>query len=58
MRSASVGQSARLAKAVSVATGAIQPEISRLPQNYDTWRDWGEDVGRVNKRYLKERSNG
>jgi carbon-monoxide dehydrogenase iron sulfur subunit len=50
--------SARLAKSVSVATGAIRPEMPRLPQNYEAWRDWGEDVGRVNERYLKERSNG
>lgn len=40
---------ARLAKAVSAATGAIRPEMPRLPANYEAWREWGEDVGRVNE---------
>lgn len=40
---------ARLAKAVSTATGAIRPEMPRLPANYEAWRAWGEDVGRLNE---------
>jgi len=42
--------SARLAKVVSVATGAIRPEMPSLPANVEAWRDWGEQIGQVNER--------
>jgi carbon-monoxide dehydrogenase iron sulfur subunit len=42
--------SARLAKVVSVATGAIRPEMPGLPANVEAWRDWGEQIGQVNER--------
>ncbi len=42
--------SARLAKSVSVAAGAIQPEMLKLPANYQAWQAWGESVGQVNDR--------
>jgi carbon-monoxide dehydrogenase iron sulfur subunit len=41
---------ARLAKAVSIAAGAIHPEMPRLPDNYEAWRKWGEDVGKASER--------
>jgi carbon-monoxide dehydrogenase iron sulfur subunit len=34
--------SSRLAKAVSVAVGEIQPEMSRLPANVEAWRGLGQ----------------
>ncbi len=49
---------ARLAKAVSAAAGAIRPEMPRLPANYEAWRGWGEDIGRVNERSPEEGCNG
>ena len=40
----------RLARVVSIATGALEPEMPRLPANYEAWRQWGEDTGKVNQR--------
>ncbi|MBN1179122.1 MAG: 4Fe-4S dicluster domain-containing protein [Anaerolineae bacterium] len=40
----------RLAKLVSVATGAIHPELPRLPATFEAWRKWGEESGKVNER--------
>lgn len=36
--------SLRLARAVSVAVGEMQPEIARLPANVEAWRDHGKTI--------------
>ncbi len=39
----------RLAVAVSVAAGEMQPELTPLPMTFETWRGWGEAISRVNE---------
>ena len=41
--------SAKLAKAVSVATSEVRAELPGLPPMYQAWRSWGEDVGQMNE---------
>jgi carbon-monoxide dehydrogenase iron sulfur subunit len=36
--------SLRLARAVSVAVGEMQPEMARLPANVEAWRDLGQST--------------
>ena len=36
--------SLRLARVVSVAVGEMQPEMARLPESIETWRDLGQST--------------
>jgi carbon-monoxide dehydrogenase iron sulfur subunit len=40
----------RLGKSVSVAVGQIKPEETEVPPYFKAWRDWGEEVGRINEK--------
>jgi len=42
--------SSRLARAVSVAVGEIQPEMSRLPANVEAWRALGEATSQTGRK--------
>lgn len=41
--------SLRLAKAVSVAVGEMQPEMTRLPANVEAWRDLGQSISQTGR---------
>lgn len=41
--------SSRLAKAVSVAVGEVQPELVRLPTNVEAWRELGKTTSQTGR---------
>ncbi len=40
----------RLSEQVSVAVGQIKPQIPKLAQHVEAWRQWGETVNHINNR--------
>jgi carbon-monoxide dehydrogenase iron sulfur subunit len=40
----------KLGQSISVAVGQIKPEEAKVPPYFQAWRDWGEEVGRVNEK--------